>query len=185
MRLKLCRTAAPRLLIFSSLNGTSRVHLKLCCTAAHRLLILSSLDGTSSVRLKLCCTAAHRLLILSSLDSTSSVRLKLCCTALPRLLTYSPPYALGIFSSVDGSSCVRLKLCCRYRPVTSRMHWVQLRHQLYQQLQHRPIAPSWRFALHPMYLLIGYRSSPSLLPCLVDFIANDFAPSGILAWLRT
>ena len=23
-----------------------------------------------------------------------------------------------------------------------------------------------------------------MLPCLVDFIVNDFAPSGILAWLR-
>ena len=23
-----------------------------------------------------------------------------------------------------------------------------------------------------------------MLPCLVEFIANDFAPSGILAWLR-
>ena len=27
-------------------------------------------------------------------------------------------------------------------------------------------------------------SSPSLLPCLVDFIVNDFASYGILAWLR-
>ena len=40
----------------------------------------------------------------------------------------------------------------------------------------------WRFALHPVYL--GYRSSPSLLPWLVDFIVNYFAPSEILAWLR-
>ena len=40
----------------------------------------------------------------------------------------------------------------------------------------------WRFTLHPVYL--GYRSSPSLLPCLVDFIVNDFASYGILAWLR-
>ena len=74
---KLCCTAAPRLLIFSSLDGTSSVRLKLCCTAAPRLLIFSSLDGTSSVRLKLCCTAAPRLLIFSSVDGSSCVRLNL------------------------------------------------------------------------------------------------------------
>ena len=59
--------------------STSSVRLKLCCTAAPRLLIFSSLDGTSSVVLKLCCTAAPRLLIFSSLGGSSSVRLKLCC----------------------------------------------------------------------------------------------------------
>ena len=36
--------------------------------------------------------------------------------------------------------------------------------------------------MHPVYS--GYRSSPSLLPCLADFIVDDFATSGILAWLR-
>ena len=50
--------------------------LKLCCTAAPRLLILFSLDGNTCERLKLCCTGVPRLLI-SSLDGTSSVRLKL------------------------------------------------------------------------------------------------------------
>ena len=59
VRLRLCCAAAPRLLIFSSLNGTSSVRLKLRCTAAPRLLIFSSLDGSSSVRLKLCCTQAR------------------------------------------------------------------------------------------------------------------------------
>ena len=36
--------------------------------------------------------------------------------------------------------------------------------------------------VHPMYF--GYKGSPTLLSCLVDFIANDFAHSGILTWLR-
>ena len=82
---KLCCTAAPRLLIFSSHRWHQQcsVRLKLCCTAAPRLLIFFSLDGTSSVRLKLCCTAVSRLLIFSSLDGSSCVRLKLCCTAMP------------------------------------------------------------------------------------------------------
>ena len=74
---------------------------------------------------------------------------------------------------------MRLKLCC-----------TQVRNQP-GALGAPAIAPAiappshrtvWRFSLHPMYL--GYRSSPLLLPCLVDFIANDFAPSGIFAWLR-
>ena len=50
------------------------------------------------------------------------------------------------------------------------------------------IAPS-AGSLHPLALLfapvyLGYRSSTSLLPCHVDFNVNDFAPFGILAWLR-
>ena len=57
---------------------------KLCCTASPRLLIFSSLDGTTSLRMKLYCTAVHRLLIFSSLDGSSCVRLKLCCTAVPQ-----------------------------------------------------------------------------------------------------
>ena len=111
----------------SSLDGTSSVRLKLCCTAVPKLLIFSSLDGSSSAHLKLCCTAAPRLLIFSSLDGTSSVRLKLCCTTAPRLL---------IFSSLDGSRSARPKLFCT-RPVTRRVHWVQLHHQLH----HHPVAP--------------------------------------------
>ena len=126
-----------------------------------RLLIFSYLDGTSSVRLKLCCTAVPRLLTFSSLDGTSSVRLKLCCTAVLRLLIFSFPY---------GGSCVRVKLCCTQAGNQSGT-----------------LAPPSqctlrRFALQPMFL--RHWSLPSLLPCLVDFIANDFAPSGILAWLR-
>ena len=101
------RTATPRLLILSSLDGTSSVRLKLCCTVAPRLLIFSSIDGSSCVRLKLCCTAEPRLLIFSSIDGSSCVRLKLCCTAAPRLL---------ILFSLDGRSCVRLKLCCTAAP---------------------------------------------------------------------
>ena len=72
--------AAPMLLIFSSLDGTSSVRLKLCGTAVPRLLIFSSLDGGICVRLKLCCTAAPRLTIFASLDGGSCVRLKLCST---------------------------------------------------------------------------------------------------------
>ena len=168
--MKLCclLTAAPRLLIFSSLDGTSSVRLKSCCTTVPRLLIFSSLDGSSCVRLKLCCSAVPRLLIFCSLDGASSVRLKLCCTAVPR-----PP----LFSFVDGSSCVCLKFRC-----------TQARNQAGALSAIAPsIAPPshctlWRFALHIMYL--GHRSSPSLLPCIVDFIANYFTPYGILAWLR-
>ena len=155
VRLKLCCTAAPRQLIFFSVDGTSSGRLKLCCTAAPMLwysppyidgsssvrlklcctaaprLLMFSLDGTSSLRLKLCCTAAPRLLIFSSLDGTSSVRLNLCCTAAPMLL---------IFSSLDGSSSARPKFSVP-RPVTRRVHWVQLHHQLHQQLDHHPVAP--------------------------------------------
>ena len=58
-RLKLCCAAAPRLLIFSSLDGTSSVRLKLCCTAAPTLLIFSSLDGSSSARPRLYRTQAR------------------------------------------------------------------------------------------------------------------------------
>ena len=134
-------------LIFSSLDGTSSVRLKLCCTAAPRLLIFS-LDGTSSVRLKLCCTAVPRLLIFSSLDGTSltlggtsldgtsSVRLKLRCTAVLMLL---------IFSSVDGGSCVHLKLCC----TQARNHSVALG-AIAPSIAPPPHCTIWRFALHPM-----------------------------------
>ena len=89
------------------------------------------------------------------------------------------------FSSVDGGGCVRLKLCCtRARnqsgalgaiaPSTSNCTTISL-HPL--ALRFVPYVLTWG-----MYRRL--RSSPSLLPCLVDFIANDFAPSGILAWLR-
>ena len=39
-------------------------------------------------------------------------------------------------------------------------------------------------SIYPILPYLGYRSSPSLLPSLVGFIVNDFALSGILAWLR-
>ena len=47
--------------MFSSLDGTSIMRLNLCCTAVPRLLIFSfsSVDGGSCVRLKLCCTQAR------------------------------------------------------------------------------------------------------------------------------
>ena len=51
----------PGLCIFLP-DDSSCVRLKLCCTAAPRLM-LSSLDGTSSAHLKLCYTAVIRLLI--------------------------------------------------------------------------------------------------------------------------
>ena len=47
-----------------------------------------------------------------------------------------------------------------------------------------PFAPSGSSLCSLCSVYLEYRSSPSLLPCLVDFIVNDFAPSGILAWLR-
>ena len=58
-------------MILFPLDGTSSVRLKLCCTAAPRLLLPSSLDGSSSVRLKLYCTAVRRLMILFPLDGSS------------------------------------------------------------------------------------------------------------------
>ena len=39
------------------------------------------------------------------------------------------------------------------------------------------------FPYYPNLPYFGYWCSPSLLPCLLDFIANDFAPSEILVWL--
>ena len=46
-----------------------------------------------------------------------------------------------------------------------------------------PFAPSGA-SLCILCRYLGYRNSPSLLPCLVDFIVNDFASYGILAWIR-
>ena len=43
---------------------------------------------------------------------------------------------------------------------------------------------------HPLALrfactfCLRYRTSPSFLPCVVNFIVNGFVPSGILMWLR-
>ena len=103
---KLCCTAAPRLLIFPSLDGTISVRLKLCCTAAPRLLVLSSLDGSNCVRLKLCCTAVPRLIIFVSLDDSSCVRLKLCYTAAPSLLIFgrSPSAASRYSGTASGAA---------------------------------------------------------------------------------
>ena len=45
-----------------------------------------------------------------------------------------------------------------------------------------PIAPSGASLCTPQNL--RYMTSPSFVFCLVDSIANGFAPSGILAWLQ-
>ena len=59
------------------------------------------------------------------------------------------------------------------RPVTRRVHWVQLHHQLHQQLHHHPVTPfGASLCTLCTYLGYNYRSPLSLLPCLVDFIVH-------------
>ena len=45
-----------------------------------------------------------------------------------------------------------------------------------------PCRPSLGYV--PVRVSTGARHRCCPVPCLVDFIANDFAPSGILVWLR-
>ena len=161
-----------KLLWWVTLWWLTTVSLYRAAQAIDILLIFSSLEWHQQRAPEVVLYRSAQLLIFASLDGSSSARLKLCCTAAPRLL---------VLSSLDDSSCVRLNLCC-----TPARNQAGALGAIAPSIALAIAPPSrntlWRFALHPVYS--GYRSSPSLLPCLADFIANAFASSWILVWLR-